>query len=61
MLKSSLLVMLRRLDEDGSGDIDKTELLGVIDDPYLLEVLDELEVDVNHFIALQEMIYDDAE
>merc|ERR1719265_2700538 len=35
-LKSTLLVMLRRLDEDGSGDIDKHELLGLLHDAEAL-------------------------
>ena len=42
-------------DQDGSGDIDKRELLQVIDDPDALEVLRALEVDVNHFISLQDI------
>merc|ERR1711862_359169 len=49
--------MLRRLDEDGSGDISKDELMGVLRDPDALEVLDELQVDVRYLLELQEMLY----
>lgn len=57
MVKGSLLVMLKRLDEDGNGQICKTELQGVLMDPHAQETLDAISVDTRYLMDLQEMIY----
>jgi hypothetical protein len=59
-LKSTLLIMLKHLDEDGSGAISQEELLHVMEDESALAVFISLEVDVDYFIELQDMVYDNA-
>lgn len=56
-LKSSLLVMLKRIDVDGSGDISKSELLGLLQDDAAVAVMDELNIDVDYFVDNLEMHY----
>lgn len=60
-VKSTLLGMLRGLDADGSGDITKDELLGVLANPEAITILNELEVDIPHFMEIQDMVYDGPE
>jgi len=57
-VRSSLLKLLRELDVDGSGDISKEELLGVLTSGNSLALLTELEVDIPHFIEMQDMLFD---
>merc|ERR1719428_321535 len=45
LMKKSVLIMLKRLDADGSGEISKDELDMVLVDPEAQEVLQELQVD----------------
>merc|ERR1719443_1215375 len=45
LVKRSVLVLLKRLDADGSGEISREELRQVLVDPEACEVLGELEVD----------------
>merc|ERR1712232_994301 len=44
LIKSTLLVMLKKIDFDGSGSIDRPELQNVMDDPDALEVFASLDV-----------------
>merc|ERR1719443_866971 len=44
LVKGSLLLMLKRLDEDGSGTINKEELHSVFVDPQAQETLCEIQV-----------------
>jgi hypothetical protein len=60
-LKTTLLVMLKRLDEDGSGDISKTELHGILRDDGALQVLDELDINVEYFVESLDMMYESTE
>lgn len=60
-LKTTLLLMLKHLDEDGSGDISKHELLNVINDSAALEVLEELDINVKYFVDMIDMIYESTE
>lgn len=57
-VRKTLLVMLKNLDSDGSGDISKDELLGVLADPEAVTTLEDLSVDVQYFLNLQNMLYD---
>merc|ERR1719324_2129060 len=50
--------MLKRLDQDNSGEISREELLLVLEDEEALSVLRELEVDVGYFFQLMEMHFD---
>merc|ERR1719215_1803699 len=60
-LKATLLVMLKRLDEDGSGDISKHELHGIMKDEGALQVLDELQINVEYFVERLDMVYEDTD
>jgi len=60
-LKATLLVMLKELDEDGSGDISKQELHGILKCQDALDVLDELEINVNYFVDTLDMHYEETE
>jgi len=59
-VRASILKMLQRLDADGSGDITKEELLDVIQDPDAVKTLGELDVDIPHFLELQDMLFEDS-
>merc|ERR1711920_752122 len=59
MMKSTLLVMLKELDDDGSGSISREELLQVMENPCALEILANLQVDVKYLMELQEMLYEE--
>jgi hypothetical protein len=60
-LKSTLLVMLKRLDADGSGDISKREFMELFLDEEAQAVMDELNIDIPHFIDVMEMQFELAE
>eukprot|EP00927_Polykrikos_kofoidii_P051381 TRINITY_DN45177_c0_g1_i1.p1 TRINITY_DN45177_c0_g1~~TRINITY_DN45177_c0_g1_i1.p1 ORF type:complete len:673 (+),score=104.26 TRINITY_DN45177_c0_g1_i1:116-2020(+) len=60
LVKKTLLVMLKKLDEDGSGEISREELSHVFHDDDSLRVLASLEVDVKHLVAVLEMHYDES-
>merc|ERR1719172_552868 len=57
LVKHTVLVMLKGLDVDGSGQISKDELQQVIDDPEALRVFKDLQVDIGYFIEKMEMFY----
>merc|ERR1712110_650393 len=42
LMKRTVLVMLKQLDEDGSGAIDQHEIQTLLDDPEALEILEVL-------------------
>merc|ERR1719478_303320 len=60
LMKESLLVMLHHLDADGSGEIDKDELMQVMEEPLALKVLEELQVDVAHLMELKDMLFEES-
>jgi len=60
-LRENILHMLKGLDKDGSGDITKEELLGVIADSDAIAILHDLEVDIPHFLEIQDMLYEDPD
>ena len=50
-LKSTLLVMLKTLDADGSGDIYKDEIEAILHDETALQVMQDLNINV-HWSAM---------
>merc|ERR1719387_3079745 len=58
LMKHSVLLLLKRLDKDGSGEISQDEFNQVLADPEALQVLEELEVDVHYFIELMDMFFE---
>merc|ERR1719375_787178 len=61
MVKGSLLVMLKRLDSDGSGQIDRSELQKVLGDPYARYILETIHVDIGYLMDFVDMIFQDPE
>lgn len=56
-LKSTLLVMLKRIDSDGNGNISKVELLTLLEDEHALAVMQDLRINAGHFLDMLEMYY----
>jgi hypothetical protein len=61
LVKETVLVMLKTLDEDGSGEISREEINQVFGNDTALEVLESLKVDVRHFVDHLDMYYEEAE
>merc|ERR1719379_2255067 len=61
LMKRSVLLMLKSIDEDGSGEISKEEMHHVVNHPEAVQVLEELEVDVNYFVEMSDMLFDDED
>merc|ERR1719443_599687 len=59
LVKDNLLVALKHLDQDGSGEISREEFAEVIRDKAGMDVLQELKVDVPHLMAMQDMLFPD--
>merc|ERR1719362_1563668 len=57
LMKESILVELKRFDEDGNGLIDPDELKHVLEDPQALDVLQSLEIDLHSLKEMMNMIY----
>merc|ERR1719161_112067 len=57
LVKESLLLMLKNLDKDKSGEISRAEFEMVIEDQEALEVLRELQVDVLYLMEMQDMLF----
>jgi len=57
-VRNKLLSLLKVYDGDGSGDITKDQLLGVITDPDVAALLQELQVDIPHLLQWQDMLYE---
>merc|ERR1711871_1165907 len=55
LVKKTVLIMLKHLDQDGSGEMSREELQQVLVDPHARQVLDELKVNVPYFVELMEM------
>mmetsp|Transcript_53975 Transcript_53975/g.167080 ORF Transcript_53975/g.167080 Transcript_53975/m.167080 type:complete len:308 (+) Transcript_53975:1-924(+) len=58
LVKQTLLVMLKRLDTDGSQTLTREELFAVIHDPASLQVLLDLKVDVPYLLEFQNMLFE---
>lgn len=61
LVKDRLLVMLRELDEDGSGMISREEIDQVLDNHSALDVLRSLEVDVQSLMEELNLCYESAD
>jgi hypothetical protein len=61
LVKDTVLVMLKRLDEDNSGYISMDELSHVFENEEALDVLRSLDVDVTHLVDQLGMFFDVAE
>lgn len=58
LVKETVLVMLSKLDEDGSGEISKDEMSTVFDDEAALAVLSSLQVDIAHLVDYLDMYFE---
>eukprot|EP00927_Polykrikos_kofoidii_P001663 TRINITY_DN10635_c0_g6_i1.p1 TRINITY_DN10635_c0_g6~~TRINITY_DN10635_c0_g6_i1.p1 ORF type:complete len:766 (-),score=142.67 TRINITY_DN10635_c0_g6_i1:342-2639(-) len=58
LVKETVLVMLQKLDEDGSGEISKEEMNMVFDDKGALAVLSSLQVDITHLVDYLDMYFE---
>jgi len=56
LMKETILVLLQRADEDGSGKISKEELVALVSDPGATEVLAGLQVNVEYLMHMQEFL-----
>jgi hypothetical protein len=61
LLKTTVLQMLKELDADDSGEIDKDELLGLMENEEALAVLSTLQIDVTHLLSYLMMVYEQME
>jgi hypothetical protein len=57
LMKRTVLVLLKALDEDQSGAIDHQEILALLDDPEALEILNLLQIDVNYLLNHLGMLF----
>lgn len=61
MIKGSLLLMLKRIDTDGSGEISYDEMQTVMHDPHANEVLQSMQVDITYLMEIIEMIFEEPD
>jgi len=61
LMRDSILVLLNKFDADRSGGICKGELELVLNDEHSVEVLQALEVDVEHLREVQNMLFDELD
>jgi hypothetical protein len=61
LMKESILVELKRFDEDGNGLISPDELQHVMQDPQSLQVLKSLDIDTHALMEMMDMIYEQDE
>merc|ERR1712224_798110 len=59
MVKETLLVLLREMDEDGSGTISKDEIMQMLDNEACLAVLHSLGVDLGCLLEQMDMIFEE--
>merc|ERR1712232_47258 len=57
-MRHTLVTKMKELDEDGSGSISKAEMGAILQDPHLIEVLDQLVIDIPNFVAYLDMLYE---
>merc|ERR1712226_1703656 len=58
VMKSTMLVMLKDIDEDGSGEIDERELGLLLQDDKADKALKELHIDKEHLVNYLRMYYE---
>jgi len=61
LVKDNLLVIIREMDEDGSGTISKEEIQQMLSNQAALEVLDNLGVDLGYLMEQMDMFYSETE
>jgi len=61
LVKDNLLVIMREMDEDGSGDISKEEIQELLNNEAALEVLENLGVDLGYLMEQMDMFYSETE
>lgn len=54
------MVLLRELDTDGSGMLSQEELNKVITNPDALRTLRALDVDIEHILQIEDMLFEEA-
>ncbi|CAE8634165.1 unnamed protein product [Polarella glacialis] len=59
LVKGTVLVLLKQLDVDESGDISKEEMANVMEHEQARACLQDLNVDVEHLMDLLDMHYED--
>jgi len=57
-MKETMLVMLRDIDADGSGEIDQEELGQLLEDERAGKALDSLQIDKEHLVDFLQMFYE---
>eukprot|EP00747_Dinoflagellata_sp_TGD_P181178 gnl/TRDRNA2_/TRDRNA2_34806_c0_seq1.p1 gnl/TRDRNA2_/TRDRNA2_34806_c0~~gnl/TRDRNA2_/TRDRNA2_34806_c0_seq1.p1 ORF type:complete len:791 (-),score=118.59 gnl/TRDRNA2_/TRDRNA2_34806_c0_seq1:91-2463(-) len=57
LVKDNMLLMLQQLDTDCSGLISRDEIQHVLDDDFSMMVLESLDIDPNHFLAVLDMSF----
>merc|ERR1711865_283258 len=61
LVKESILMNLKKFDQDGSGTISQSELMQVINNPQSKHVLKMLNIDILFMLELQGMLFTDSE
>jgi len=60
LMKETILVLLKNVDVDKSGEISKAEMRELVKDPGALNVFDELQVNVKYLTLMQEYLLDEG-
>jgi len=58
MVKDNLLELLRELDEDGSGELSRNEVLEALKFPDVIETFESLRVDVHYLMEHLDMFFE---
>merc|ERR1719253_319373 len=61
LVKDNLLVIMKEMDEDGSGTICKAEIQQMLDNEAALETLGNLGVALGYFMEQMDMFYSETE
>jgi hypothetical protein len=58
LMKTTVLVMLKHLDADNSGEIDQEEMMSLLENEEALQVLGSLSIDVTFLVSYLMMLYE---
>jgi hypothetical protein len=61
LMRSTMLVMLKNLDADGSGEIDKDELLALLENSHAIDTMETLTIDPIYLVNYMMMFYEEKE